>query len=72
MQARIKESTVNQKDVALEEMTIPTAREAQEQAEAKTLEKQQQICELSRALVVLASASVRIGCSSCYRTCQVL
>ncbi|WJZ91483.1 hypothetical protein VitviT2T_010550 [Vitis vinifera] len=57
VQARIKESTVNQKDVALEEMTIPTAREAQEQAEAKTLEKQQQICELSRALVVLASAS---------------
>lgn len=64
----MKESTVNQKDVALEEMTIPMARDAQEQAEAKTLEKQQQLCELSRALAVLASASVRIGCSSRYKT----
>ncbi|TXG48443.1 hypothetical protein EZV62_027737 [Acer yangbiense] len=46
-----------QKDVALEEMTNPTAKEAREQAKAKTLEKHEQLCELSRALAVLASAS---------------
>ncbi|KAK9291393.1 hypothetical protein L1049_019340 [Liquidambar formosana] len=56
-QARMKESVISQKDVALEEMTIPTAREAQEQAKAKTSEKQEQLCEISRALAVLASAS---------------
>ncbi|KAL9388993.1 hypothetical protein Peur_017598 [Populus x canadensis] len=56
-QAKMKESVSSQKDVALEEMTIPTAREAQEQAKAKTLEKHEQLCELSRALAVLASAS---------------
>ncbi|EEF47327.1 mitochondrial proton/calcium exchanger protein [Ricinus communis] len=56
-QAKMKESVGSQKDVALEEMTIPTAREAQEQARAKTLEKHEQLCELSRALAVLASAS---------------
>ncbi|OWM72290.1 mitochondrial proton/calcium exchanger protein [Punica granatum] len=55
-QAKLKES-ISQKDVALEEMTIPTSREAQEQARAKTLEKHEQLCELSRALAVLASAS---------------
>ncbi|KAF5950467.1 hypothetical protein HYC85_012460 [Camellia sinensis] len=56
-QAKIKESVVDQEDVALKEMTIPTVREAQEQARARTLEKQEQLCELSRALAVLASAS---------------
>lgn len=56
----MKESVRSQKDVALEEMTIATAREAKEQAKAKTLEKHEQLCELSRALAVLASASVRI------------
>uniref|UniRef100_A0A5B7AYH9 Mitochondrial proton/calcium exchanger protein n=1 Tax=Davidia involucrata TaxID=16924 RepID=A0A5B7AYH9_DAVIN len=56
-QARMKESAARQKDVALEEMTIPTAKEAQELAKSKTLEKQEQLCELSRALAVLASAS---------------
>ncbi|XP_052172417.1 uncharacterized protein LOC127788315 isoform X2 [Diospyros lotus] len=56
-QARIKESTAEQEDVALKEMAIPTAKEAQEQARAITLEKQEQLCELSRALAVLASAS---------------
>ena len=58
-QAKMKESVGSQKDVALEEMSIPTAREAREQAKAKTLEKHEQLCELSRALAVLASASVR-------------
>ncbi|XWS57228.1 hypothetical protein CRYUN_Cryun09bG0156000 [Craigia yunnanensis] len=56
-QAKLKESISNQKDVALEEMVVSTAKEAQELAKAKTLEKHEQLCELSRALAVLASAS---------------
>ena len=39
-------------------MTIPTAREAQEQARARVLEQQDDLCKLSRALGILASASV--------------
>ncbi|KAL6221513.1 hypothetical protein ACLB2K_004909 [Fragaria x ananassa] len=54
---RMKESKASQEDVALKEMTVPTAREAQEQAKERTLEKQEQLCELSCALAVLASAS---------------
>lgn len=45
-------------------MIIPTAREAQQQAKERTLEKQEQLCELSRALAVLASASVMTGLNS--------
>ncbi|XVE90699.1 hypothetical protein DITRI_Ditri20bG0097900 [Diplodiscus trichospermus] len=56
-QAKLKESISNQKDVALEEMAVSTAKEAQELAKAKTLEKHEQLCELSQALAVLASAS---------------
>ncbi|XP_059665652.1 uncharacterized protein LOC132311656 [Cornus florida] len=56
-QARMKESVARQKDVALEEMTTSTANEAQELAKGKTLENEEQLCELSRALAVLASAS---------------
>ncbi|XWS65242.1 hypothetical protein CRYUN_Cryun05aG0075800 [Craigia yunnanensis] len=56
-QSKLKESISNQKDVALEEMAVSTAKEAQELAKAKTLEKHEQLCELSRALAVLASAS---------------
>ncbi|OVA11045.1 EF-hand domain [Macleaya cordata] len=56
-QARKTESRISQEDVALQEMTIPTAREAQEKATTETLEKQEHLCELSRALAVLASAS---------------
>ena len=55
----MKESKASEEDVALKEMTIPMAREAQEQAIARTLEKREQLCEISRALAVLASASVR-------------
>lgn len=40
-------------------MVIPTAQEADELAKAKTFDKQEQLSELSRALAVLASASVR-------------
>lgn len=56
-QARMKESKASQEDLALKEMTGPTAREAHEQARERTLEKQEHLCELSRALAVLASAS---------------
>ncbi|XP_048324885.2 uncharacterized protein LOC107410664 [Ziziphus jujuba] len=55
-QAKLKDSVSRQTDVALEEMTTPTAREAQEQ-KGKILDKHEQLCELSRALAVLASAS---------------
>ncbi|KAL6545257.1 hypothetical protein OROGR_009131 [Orobanche gracilis] len=56
-QARLKESAPVQKDVALEEMVTATAKEAEEREKAKSLDKQEQLCELSRALAVLASAS---------------
>ncbi|KAG5530437.1 hypothetical protein RHGRI_025403 [Rhododendron griersonianum] len=56
-QARMTESAISQEDVALKEMAIPTAREAQDQARARTMEKHEQLCEISRALAVLASAS---------------
>ncbi|CAK9187327.1 unnamed protein product, partial [Ilex paraguariensis] len=56
-QAKMKESAARQPDVALEEMITSTQNEAREQTKAKTLDKQEQLCELSRALAVLASAS---------------
>ncbi|CAI0541042.1 unnamed protein product [Linum tenue] len=56
--ARMKEHKVREdEDVALKEMTTPTAREAQQLARERTLEKQEELCELSRALSVLAAAS---------------
>ncbi|KAH6769444.1 LETM1-like protein [Perilla frutescens var. frutescens] len=58
IKARLKESVKEQKDVALEEMVEATTKEAEEEREkAKTLDKEEQLCELSRALAVLASAS---------------
>ncbi|RWR83920.1 LETM1 and EF-hand domain-containing protein 1, mitochondrial-like protein [Cinnamomum micranthum f. kanehirae] len=56
-QARKKESGMDQEDLALKEMIIPTAKEAQDLAKGKTLEKQEELCKISRALAVLASAS---------------
>ncbi|KAL0402589.1 UNVERIFIED_CONTAM: hypothetical protein Slati_4288800 [Sesamum latifolium] len=56
-QARLKESVSRQKDVALEEMVKATAKEAEERERAKTLDKKEQLYQLSRALAVLASAS---------------
>lgn len=53
-QARMKESVERRKDIALEEMVISTAAGAKEQPY-----KEEQLSELSRALAVLASASVR-------------
>lgn len=56
--ARMKQSEASQEDIALKEMAIPTAREAQQQeARDSALDKQDQLCKLSRALAVLASAS---------------
>ncbi|KAM7460863.1 hypothetical protein LguiA_028984 [Lonicera macranthoides] len=59
-QARMKESVVgSEEDVALKELTTPTTarEEPQEQARERALDKQEQLCQLSRALAVLASAS---------------
>lgn len=53
-QAKMKDK---QKDVALEEMTLATAKEAEELKKTKTLDQQEQLCELSRAIAVLSSAS---------------
>lgn len=55
--AKMVESVIHEEDVALREMTEPTLREAQELAKEKTIEKREQLCNLSRALAVLASAS---------------
>ncbi|KAL1552158.1 mitochondrial proton/calcium exchanger protein-like [Salvia divinorum] len=56
-QGKLKESVKEQKDVALEEMVDATAKEVEEREKAKTLDKEEQLSELSRALAVLASAS---------------
>lgn len=56
---KIKESRVREEDVALQEMTLPTAIEERERERGRTLGKKEQLCELGRALAVLASASVR-------------
>lgn len=56
-QARLRESPVSQEDIALQEMTVGTAGEAQELAKSKAIDKEEQLCKLSRALAVLASAS---------------
>ncbi|EPS72595.1 hypothetical protein M569_02159, partial [Genlisea aurea] len=57
-QAKKGKSTDVEADIALQEMAVPTAREeAQERARNIALDKQDHLCELSRALAVLASAS---------------
>lgn len=43
-------------------MTLSTARLAQEQARERAVDKQEKLCQLSRALAVLASASVITSC----------
>jgi len=40
-------------------MTEPTVREEEELKKAKTHDKKEQLCNISQALAVLASASVR-------------
>lgn len=66
----MQETAGSQRDVALEEMTSPTTGEEPKEI-TKTMEKQEQLCELSRALAVLASASVRIDNNLCFQE-QVL
>ncbi|KAK1413612.1 hypothetical protein QVD17_35388 [Tagetes erecta] len=56
-QAKMKQSSGSNKDVALEEMINATASDVQEQARARALDKQEQLCKVSEALAVLASAS---------------
>jgi hypothetical protein len=48
----------DEKDHALREMMLATAHEAQQLAQSKTLDKRDELCKLSGALAVLASASV--------------
>ncbi|XP_020584619.1 LETM1 and EF-hand domain-containing protein 1, mitochondrial-like [Phalaenopsis equestris] len=55
--AKKEEAVIHDEDVALREMTGPTLREARELAEEKTMEKREQLCNISRALALLASAS---------------
>lgn len=57
-----------EEDIALKEMEGPTAREAEELAKAKMPDKQEHLCNISRALAVLASASV---ISFCYYSYQL-
>lgn len=52
-----KDVKIDQKDYALQDLKVATAREAQELAQKKSMEKQEQLCKLSSALAVLASAS---------------
>ncbi|CAJ1938342.1 unnamed protein product [Sphenostylis stenocarpa] len=56
VQAR-KESSSSEDDKALKEMNISTAKEAHQLARDRALENKEQLCEISRALAVLASAS---------------
>ncbi|KAD3336955.1 hypothetical protein E3N88_32475 [Mikania micrantha] len=56
-QAKMKQSISSNKDVALEEMIKATTSDMQEQARARALDKQEQLCKVSEALAVLASAS---------------
>lgn len=58
--AKIKEPSIEEEDIALNEMTLPTAKEVQNMENEKALEKHEQLCKLSRALAVLASASVSV------------
>jgi len=48
----------DEKDRALRDKMLATAREAQHLAQTKTLVKRDELCKLSAALAVLASASV--------------
>lgn len=53
--ANLKEPEAAEEDLALKEMTEPTAREEEELRESK--HDKEQLCNISRALAVLASAS---------------
>ncbi|KAG2410372.1 Integrin-linked protein [Vigna angularis] len=59
VQARM-ESSSSQVDKALNEMNISTAKEAHQLARDRAVENKEQLCEISRALAVLASASIEL------------
>lgn len=56
-EAKMKEPDTAEEDLALKEMTDATAREEEELRKAKEHDKEK-LCNISRALAVLASASV--------------
>uniref|UniRef100_K3Y5K8 Mitochondrial proton/calcium exchanger protein n=1 Tax=Setaria italica TaxID=4555 RepID=K3Y5K8_SETIT len=55
--AKLEEPKAIEEDLALKEMTEPTAREEEELKKAKMHDKKEQLCNISQALAVLASAS---------------
>uniref|UniRef100_A0A453CBD9 Mitochondrial proton/calcium exchanger protein n=1 Tax=Aegilops tauschii subsp. strangulata TaxID=200361 RepID=A0A453CBD9_AEGTS len=55
--AKLDEQEASKEDLALKEMTEPTAREEEELKKSKEHEKNGHLCEISKALAVLASAS---------------
>lgn len=57
----MKESVGGQRNLVVEDAGTSPARQAQGEIKANVLDKQEQLCKLSRALAVLASASVRTG-----------
>ncbi|ESW31556.1 hypothetical protein PHAVU_002G247800 [Phaseolus vulgaris] len=57
VQSRMESSSSSQEDKALKEMNISTAKEAHQLARDRAVENKEQLCEISRALAVLASAS---------------
>jgi LETM1 and EF-hand domain-containing protein 1, mitochondrial len=54
----VTESIDDERNLATEEMD-PTTEQTREEIKAKALKKHEQICKISQALAVLASASVR-------------
>ncbi|CAD6260405.1 unnamed protein product [Miscanthus lutarioriparius] len=55
--AKLEEPKATEEDLALKEMTEPTVRDEEELKKAKTHDKKEQLCNISQALAVLASAS---------------
>lgn len=55
--AKLDEPQATEEDLALKEMTEPTAREEEELKKSKEHEKKDHLCDISQALAVLASAS---------------
>ena len=55
---KIKEAAISQEDLALTEMTSPSTQETDTLTESQSLDKREEFCNISRALAVLASASV--------------
>ncbi|KAF8704251.1 hypothetical protein HU200_031749 [Digitaria exilis] len=55
--AKLEEPKVIEEDLALKEMIEPTAREEEELKKAKKHDKKEELCNISQALAVLASAS---------------